>query len=223
MSELKRYIPGNIWAFLGRVEAFSKKEISKKHIAQLLIFEAEFLVFGSMVFSLFGLPFIFYQLLPGFMNKNSIMYGVIITVTFVTILFLLIGQRNLKFPAKYIFPSFGFSQNLFLFFNSQVFLFFFGLGTYFTVLSLQPLNAQSALSLIGFFVFSFFVGYISLLTPMGLGIREAMMTAGLARFMALSTAGFAAIFARIILIVSELLFLLIVFVWYKTNLKLKII
>jgi len=213
MSEIKRFIPGSFWSFFGRVNAFSEKEMSKIHITQLLIFEAEYIILGSMVFSLFGIFFIFDQLLPAFAYRNFVVFAVIIIVIVCTFSFLLLSSRQFK----YFLPPFKFFQNLSLFFISLVYFFFFGLGTYFKVFSIQVLHPQNILVLPGFFAFSFFVGYISLLTPMGLGVREAVMTAGLAKFISLAAAGFAAIFARIVLIFSELIFLLLAAIWYKSK------
>src|SRR5256885_1695385 len=59
LSELKRYIPGNVWSFLGRTVLFQRKGIQKKDIAKGLIFEAELFVIGSAIVSLFALPFYF--------------------------------------------------------------------------------------------------------------------------------------------------------------------
>src|SRR6185369_11997046 len=46
-SELKRYIPGNIWSFLGRTVLFSERGIPKKEIGKALIIEAELLIIGA--------------------------------------------------------------------------------------------------------------------------------------------------------------------------------
>lgn len=54
---------------------------------------------------------------------------------------------------------------------------------------------------------------------MGLGVREAVMIAGLAKFTALSTAGIVAIFTRIVLIISELIFLLLTVTWKQIKNK----
>src|SRR5437667_377437 len=57
-SELKRYIPGNVWSFLGRTVLFAERGVTKKDIAKSLIIEAELLVLGAAVVSLLSLPFI---------------------------------------------------------------------------------------------------------------------------------------------------------------------
>ncbi len=52
---------------------------------------------------------------------------------------------------------------------------------------------------------------------MGLGIREGIMALGLSRFISQTLAGFSALFARIVLIAAELIFLAFAFAWYQTK------
>src|SRR5882762_9077246 len=59
ISEIKRFIPGNIWSLLGKTHAFSQHNITKKTIFSFFIIEAEFLILGSMMISLFAIPFLF--------------------------------------------------------------------------------------------------------------------------------------------------------------------
>ena len=59
LSELKRYIPGSVWSFLGRTILFEQKGVAKKDIAKGLIFEGELFVIGCTIVSLLALPFYF--------------------------------------------------------------------------------------------------------------------------------------------------------------------
>src|SRR5579872_4217501 len=58
-SELKRYIPGNIWSFLGRIALFSAKKVRSKDLLKGLLIESELIVLSSALVSFFGLPIIF--------------------------------------------------------------------------------------------------------------------------------------------------------------------
>ena len=58
MSELKRYIPGKVWAFLGRAVVFSKKNVEKKDIVKGMLIEVELFVIGCVIVSLLALPFL---------------------------------------------------------------------------------------------------------------------------------------------------------------------
>ncbi len=53
--------------------------------------------------------------------------------------------------------------------------------------------------------------------PAGLGVREGILTIGLSKILSLSQAGFAALLTRIILVFSELFFILLTTIWTKMN------
>lgn len=228
-AELKRYIPGNIWSLIGRATNFSQKNISKSVIFSTSLLEAEFIVVSSLFLSLFAINFIVYGLLPEFPYKAVMIVGIIILSFLFIILFLgnahVIKLFQLKHAIKIekwqlklnFLPHFSFKTNLTLFFIESLALFLFGLGTYFSISSFVILYPEYITTFIGFFVFSLLIGYISLITPMGLGIREGIITVGLTKFISLSLAGFGALFARVVFILAELLFILIAFYWYKTK------
>src|SRR3989344_3700934 len=48
-SELKRYIPGNIWSFLSRTVLYTKRGVEKKSIVNALLIEAELVVVCCIV------------------------------------------------------------------------------------------------------------------------------------------------------------------------------
>ncbi len=216
-AEIKRYIPGNIWSFLGKGLAFSQKGVDKKIIAQLLLFEIEFFLLGSAIVSLFSIPFILQEV---FNFRN---YLWIITLSSAIIVFaistLFIFSKNIL-GKVHLLPDFSPLTKLAFLSISSLSLIFFGLGTYLVIASVVFLSLKFILSFIGFFVLSLFVGYISFITPMGLGVREGTITIGLAKILTSQIAGFVAIYSRIILIISELLFFILTAVWRTTKNKL---
>ncbi|HSW87689.1 MAG TPA: DUF2079 domain-containing protein [Candidatus Saccharimonadales bacterium] len=219
-SEFHRYIPGNIWTFLGRTTNFAQKNISKKVTLSLFLQEVEFIVMSSLLLSLFAVDFIVYGLLPDFSYKAFVVI-IIYTVSLLGIVCFLANRyifKNSKI-ILHILPQYSLTTNFKLFFIQTIALFFFGLGTYFSISSFTLLYPLYVPTFIGFFVFSLLVGYVSFITPMGLGVREGVMTTGLAKFITLSLAGFSALFARFVFIFSELLFLLIAYYWYKSKNK----
>jgi len=215
LSELKRYIPGNIWSFFGRAVLFQQKGIQKKDIAKGLIFEAELFVVGSAIVSLLSLPFFF--------SKGQIGYGWLIALVIagLSVLYCLAGSSHLRLSHKlqrvvtFLFPPYSFTENVFLVWISIIALFFFGLGNYFVISSVVYLTPKLFLELIGVFDFAFVVGYLSVITPAGFGVREGIMIYSLARIIPAGVAAFGALFSRFILICSELLFILLCTLWYK--------
>src|SRR5260221_631351 len=63
-SEFHRYIPGNIWTFLGRTTNFAQKNISKTVTFALFLQEVEFIVISSVFLSLFAMSFMMYGIFP---------------------------------------------------------------------------------------------------------------------------------------------------------------
>ena len=93
------------------------------------------------------------------------------------------------------------------------------MGNYFILLSISNLGFSYFLVLSSFFVFSLLIGYLSFITPMGLGVRELVITLGLSSVMSTADAGAVSIFSRIVLIISELAFLFLIFIWEKSYRK----
>ena len=88
--------------------------------------------------------------------------------------------------------------------------FIFGLATLVACLSVFTFEPKLFLELSAFFTFALLAGYLSFITPMGLGVREGIIILGLTKLTSIATAGFLSIFSRIVLIISELTFLAIV-------------
>ncbi|HWY79817.1 MAG TPA: DUF2079 domain-containing protein [Candidatus Sulfotelmatobacter sp.] len=219
LSELKRYIPGNIWSFFGRTVLFHQKNIKKKDIAKGLIIEAELFIIGSIIISLLSLQFYF--------TRNQSVYEWIIglVVFGLTVLYCLNGKVYGPLPDKirtlvsFLFPSFVAFENIFLVWISIIALFFFGVGNYFVISSVVYLTPKLFLELIGVFDLAFVVGYLSVITPAGFGIREGIVLFSLTKIIPYGLAAFGTIFCRIILIFSEMLFISISIFWYRTKSK----
>ncbi len=196
ISEIRRFIPGNIWSFATRIFLFSEKNIPKKTVVFAMVQEAQNAVLGCALFSLFSLSFLFYNLFPMYLVTPLlfISYSILIFTAAFYI------YKNPTLHLRYL--SISFSA-----------FFFFSLGTYFTIISAVALSPYYFLTFLSFFSLSYFAGYLSLITPMGLGVREGVMTFGLARFIPLELAGFAAIYARVVLIFTELLFFFFIRTW----------
>lgn len=220
-SMLKRYIPGNIWSFLGITVLFSKRGIRKKEIILSLVTDAQFFLIACSIISALAFSYVFHSLLSALPSINIIvplLTGAIF-LTAVLIIYSKFLTEKIRIPEfiRHFVPDFPPKTNFSFLGIALAYMLFFSLGTYFTISSILFLSPFYISTFVGLFSLSFLVGYISIITPMGLGVREGVITLGLSKFVTLSLAGFASIFSRIILIVSELIFLLIIFFWSKTN------
>ncbi|HVF69504.1 MAG TPA: DUF2079 domain-containing protein [Xanthomonadales bacterium] len=208
ISEFKRYIPGNVWGFVGRTLKFSDMGIEKKTVGRLILIEAGIFVIGATIISLLSLPFL------GFYFWHLL--GTYQTALVLLILSLAIFYVVSKKPIG-VFMNFAPDIKMSLVFLSVVALLFFGLGYYFVIASFVLLPIHLIPQLVGFFVLSTLLGVLSFLTPAGFGVREGLMIAGLSKIISLSQSAFGALFARVMLIVSELVFILFSYFWHKTR------
>lgn len=215
ISELKRYIPGNVWSFLGRAMLFNSKGVEKKDIGKGLIYEAEIFVIGCVIVSLLALPF----LLPVF--NAWIGWAFVLVVVAEVLFYIFLRPKGNKFK-KYgsiIFPPFPPFEIIKLITISTVALIFFGLGNYFVISSAFLLDPQLLWQLVGIFVLAFVAGYLSVITPAGLGVREGIMIFALTKSIGTAIAAFAALFSRLLLIISELIFIGLSYILYKAQFR----
>ncbi len=214
-SELKRFVPGNVWSFLGRVSLFEELNVPKKIIAKGLLYEIELVVSASLFLSILSIP-----LAINYLGLNIPYISLVFSLFIVA--FTLVFLFSEKLPLgkiKNITPNLTPLDNFIFFFIYVISCIFFGAGTFFAAHSIVSLDFSKFFEYIGFFSFSLLVGYLSFLTPSGLGVREAVVTFGLSKSILLPQAALIAIFSRFILIASELLFLVFVFLWKKLPLK----
>lgn len=218
-SELKRYAPGNIWSFLGRATQFKELGVENKSIATSIINDIQLVIIGCVIASI---PSIFFILNNSVELKSSLSTLIPISIILVISFFLAtaLGYRK-KLGAKesliscLFLPGYNIKSKIKLTIASVITYSTFGIANFLILLSLQSFSITELLILSSFFTFSLLIGYLSFITPMGLGVREGVVTLGLSQIMSVSGAGFFAIFSRIVLIITELSFLFIVFIWAR--------
>jgi uncharacterized membrane protein/uncharacterized membrane protein YbhN (UPF0104 family) len=217
MSELKRYVPGNIWGFMARTAAFEREDLTKKEVLGLIVKETVLLSLASFLLSLiYILNF----------EQDTLLRNLALSLGIVSVFIFLMHEKisqllgsRLKKIFYILVPDYSFSENLNILLWSVLTFFIFGLGTYFSISSIFYLDLRQILILIGIFNLSFFIGYISFITPMGLGVREGTMTLALTSFIGASASAISSVFTRVIFIISEMLVLAIILAWNKLKLE----
>lgn len=223
MSEIKRYIPGKFWFILGRAVSFSDSKLKKRTITRLMITELQIFAISAALISLLSLPFLYKYFLGDQIQHQMLTYPVILLLFTGTAIFIFNRALFHKAPGKLknflstILPESDPRETIMLIIISLVSLFFYGLANYFTALSFGFLEPRLILQLIGLFNLSFLIGFLSFLTPAGLGIREGASAVGLAKLIPASSAALISLFSRLILIVSELIFIALTIIWNKLN------
>lgn len=218
IAELRRYIPGNLWSFISRATIFKKKGVETKIITKGLLTEAVLLVLGSAIISVFSTP-IFIKVLHLPNNFNLIIWLYILLLISALYVFVLSQKALKKNKLFYFLPKYYPKQSLTLIAVSCTSFIFYSIGTFLTIISVIYLPPKDTFQLLSLFSASFLLGYLSLITPSGLGVREGALVLGLARYLTLPLASLSALFSRVVLIISEIIFLILSFVWEKSKAK----
>lgn len=212
LSEVKRYVPGSIFAFAGRMHALSP-DVPQKETLKGIGIEALLLALSALIVSI---PAISYPLFKA-RELNDIPYFVPVVsglVLFTVILF---------------FVYFKFKKTLTSYFDNLLLFIFawimYALGCFFVAISFSYIYPSNMVFVMSFFVLSWLAGYLLFITPMGLGVRELVVVGSLSLFTPMSIATAIAVLTRIGMMLGELFFLLISYVFSrlkKTSLILKI-
>jgi uncharacterized membrane protein YbhN (UPF0104 family) len=214
-SEFKRYVPGNIWSFLSRVSLFENAGVEKKIVGLALLDEIQLIIISCALISLFCLPLILrsgesVQLLK---QMQIIILGSVAAIIVYSItVALLFKKRSLgKLKHNLFLPGYPLKKKITLTVISTVAFFIFGVASLLACLSVFNFEPSLYFELSCFFTFALLTGYLSFITPMGLGVREGIITLGLSRLTSIANSGFLSIFSRVVLIISEGTFIIIVF------------
>lgn len=221
-GETKRYIPGNIFSFAARVQYFQEFKIPSKTIIKGLAIETFLLIFSSFIVSVPAIFFFSHVIITHTSHITSFLgtlwFRIILALFIIGVIigsyFLYRYKEKLK---RHIFSwqlLLGYSNTLVFFILAWI---FFGIGNYLVASSIAFLNPYFFLQLCSFLVLSWLIGYLSFITPMGLGVREAILSIGLSQFIPLYIASALAIMVRIVFILCDTVFFLICLLLDKTN------
>lgn len=222
-AQLKRYIPGNIWGVLGMTVLFSERGVQKKDVAKGILFETEIVVLSTLLLSFLALPYLHEHNFPFVDIVYPLRYLFLLLYLVGTVIYLyspvLLEKISLPFARhlRHFLPPFSSSKTLFLLLLMTVSYIFFGIGTFLTITSVVYIDPQLVLQLSGYFILSLIIGFLSFITPTGLGVREGAIAFGLSHVITLSLAGFAALFSRIVLVAAEILFVFLAYLLAKVR------
>ena len=201
-SEVKRYIPGSIFAFVGRANSLSDHVPGKETLKGIGI-EAVLLILSSLVLCLPAAYFPFHKA-----EEQGFVFSSFLIPLIVALIILSVFLIYLRFK-----KAFFIYLDCFLLFLLA--WFFYALGSFIVGISLTYIYPTNIAYIMSFFVLSWLSGYLLFITPMGLGIREAVITGSLSFFLPIPIASVIAILTRVGMIMGELLYLAVTYVFYK--------
>ncbi len=216
LSEMTRYIPGNVWSFLSRTYLADKEKIPKRITLASLTIEIIFLVGTSLVFGA-----IFVLLVPTQAHYVRWLFLLVLPLLLVLLFPRLLGIYINKLLFLIKRPSITFiasrAELLIILGTFLLAWLAYGAGSYLVMLSFVGHLVPSFWLFVAGFVLAWLVGYLSFVTPMGLGVREGFLILILSPFLSSPLAILVAITTRIWLIVSECSFLIVIAVKFLSQ------
>lgn len=192
ISEIKRYIPGSIFAFIGRVD--THKAVPRSETLKGIGIEAFLLVLSAVTVSLPALYFLLSKYLP----ISQVIFNLSLVLVLSIASSIIFFNKKLSSVLKNYFDTY------------LLFVLAWGLyaiGSLFIFLSLTFVNPSGFITVASIFTACWLGGYLLFVTPMGLGARELIATYSLSFFISPALASAIAVMTRLSMITGELLYL----------------
>ncbi|MEO0070774.1 MAG: lysylphosphatidylglycerol synthase domain-containing protein [candidate division WOR-3 bacterium] len=176
VTQLGKYAPGKVWFTLGRMSFVKQNGVSEAKSLTSVVIETGFLLLAAIF--LFAIAII---LLPRSVVPKEIYYAFLLAPLTLIITYPPLLNRLLK-PLLKLFHQPVFKLNLsyprlLLILSVYVLDWFFqGLGCFLLINSFYPLPLARLPILLGGYSISWILGFIILIAPAGLGVREGIYT-----------------------------------------------
>ncbi len=174
-AQIARYLPGGIWDLVGRFVLASQAGVGKRAMAASMGLEMGLQVLSGGVFLLMALA-----LRSGLTAQNYLILGLVIILSSLIFLSPPVFTRFVNFGLKLLKKTalemqltwWGLLQLFLLRLFGHVLM---GLGFFLMVRGIAPVPLSAAPLLITSFVGAWLIGYLAVIFPMGIGIREGAL------------------------------------------------
>lgn len=208
LSNIGKYVPGNIWSIAGYVYIADKMGFSKKTmLISKILFAIIQTIAGCVLLIVINLFF------PEVIS--SFLFNRIITIVFIVLLTLpllypvilerIVNFFLIKMAKKKISLRFKKSNLLVLMLLSTVIWISYGMWFWIFIRAIYPVPIINLVAFIAIFFLSWFSGFLVFVVPGGLGVREGVMTILLKPLMPLPVAIVIPLLLRIATIIADLL------------------
>lgn len=214
ISDIARYVPGNIWFLFGRVYFGKKEGIPKEKIFFSSVIEVVINLLAAMILSYFLVIFIagkFKILL--FLLPILIILSLIFLYPPVFSFFINLGLKILKKPRMEL--KIKYQELLLLLFMYIIFWAVQGFAFYLLAASIYQISLTKAIFFSSTFILGWTLGFLSFFTPSGLGVREAVLSFLLALYLPTPIAILIALVSRLWFTIIEVIVALIAYRFMK--------
>ncbi len=198
-GESTRYIPGNVWSFASRFYLSVSRGVAKTNVILSMLLEIILMLPVTLLLSVPAL----------WANYEKVHFSALTLLVVIGLLALATGVTFFSKRAKQALKELRHVPRKIFFTNTflgalllQILAWCaFGLGNYFLI---QPFAGHvNVILLISISILAWFVGYVSIVTPMGLGVREGAIILLLGAGIGQGQAGLAAVLSRVVLTATE--------------------
>lgn len=217
-SNLLKYVPGNVFQYVGRNELAVNKQIPHLQVATATIIDIGMTVFSSFVISLVFLS----DYMFSFVKKNPHLFNWIFltVILLIAIIFILGIVFRKKLSSK--FENYRYllhRKSLFVLLKCLIYYIIVMMISSFmymiTVVYILNVNVGTELwlQLFSAYTLSWLVGFITPGAPAGIGIKEAVMVGVTGNLINVSTITLSMVILRILTTLSDILAFLCVQLW----------
>jgi hypothetical protein len=218
ITQFGRYIPGKVWHIFGRTYFTKKFNISSIKVLTSIALEIACSLIAAFSVFLTALPFILSEIDTQIILFIFLFIPIILILIkpsifswFINFGLKIIGKPKIKFNLKY--------KDILLIILWFTFSWFInGIAFFFLVNSIYSLAFSNIILISGIYAISWSLGFLSFLTPAGIGVREGILSGLLSLYIPSSIAIIISFIARFMIILVEIT-MLVIFISIDKNLK----
>ncbi len=215
LSMITRYIPGNVWHILSRVALADQIGVAAGRVLSSATIEQVLTLLGAL--ALFGLTLPFWGIAAGAQAWLLLLLPLGLALLHPRVMGAALIWAAAKFKRPELAWHYSYRQVLVLLLAYVAANLCAGLALWTLLLGLTPVRSDQVALVIGASALAWAVGYLSFLTPSGLGVREALLTTLLAQVYPLPVAIVGSLLFRLVLTIGE--FLAVLVAWIYGNMR----
>ncbi|MCG8672882.1 MAG: flippase-like domain-containing protein [Pseudomonadales bacterium] len=213
-AQIAKNLPGRIWGIVYQLNHSSMEKTPKHHLVQANLEHMGLVLFGSSAF------FIAFFALSASITAATVIFCLsmlaIIPIWQSVALYNVLNQLTARIPILRKYKDISFSppsknavrKSILVHLSSW---FFYAGAWYFLLDSINPVSLQATLQTLGAYTGAWIIGFLSFITPSGLGVRESAFVLISSHQSTLESLAFIAILSRLWLLFIEILLSLLFF------------
>ncbi|KPK71334.1 hypothetical protein AMJ71_06525 [candidate division TA06 bacterium SM1_40] len=203
VSNLGRYVPGKIWQIVGRVELAKDLGVARSTSAASVVYETGLIITSGII--VFGVATVASRDATPFSSVWPIFlvlpFGIVLAHPRVLSAVTNVVLRKVRKPEITLDVGLRWAASVLALYG--ILWIIQGAGFFFLVRSLTAVSFRWLPQLVGVFAAAWIAGFLSFITPGGLGVREGVMTFLLSLYLPPSISAVVSILSRIWITVGE--------------------